>query len=761
MLKKIVLLGASICLGSFVNAQKACGTDDIFQYQKHNDPQIAVRTAQLEQEIQDIIMKKAPDALHKGTGLADSVYHIPVVFHIIHDYGTEYVSDDAIYEEVAGMNRTYSRTSNDTFGVIPPFAGNIPGTSIKYIGKANVVFHLATKDPNGNPTNGITRRRSYLSNAAGEMAKFDVWPTTSYINIWVVRQFGSFNAGAAAYAFYPAMATPYGDGVIALYDYLNRDNTIAHEVGHVLNLSHTWGNTNNPEVACGDDNVDDTPPTQGHNPGTANANCDRNTASAASPIWDTDCAINYSKTYTKAQSLALFGDTLTTFVNYPDTVNAQNIMDYTYCSKMFTYGQILRMRATLNSSVGGRNNLVTPANLTLTGALSAKTNLAPIADYSVDKVFVCANSNSSVRFTNRSWRDTISSVAWTFSNGAAPATSTVLNTQITTFSTPGWVTASITATTNGGTDQVTRSNAVYAADPTAITNPTNYYQEFTANGDVDKYPIFNYYNNSFKWELVNNVGYFDQAAMKFNNFDNRTASAANGFMTPGGNYSDFFTPAFDLSGADIAASGKLTFYSAGAYRTTDPNKMNDTLQVAYSTNCGNSWIQMGVVARGDLASAGMQTASFTPSSQNDWKLNGLPITLGARSNKTFFRFRYKSGTDNAYYSTGTGNNFYLDRINITTNALGISNAELNEKGIILAPNPTNGNAFLTVKGGDNGLANVSVTDITGKVVFRTEARLSNAATQIEIPAAAISVKGMYLVHTITNGKTVTQKLVVY
>ena len=61
----------------------------------------------------------------------------------------------------------------------------------------------------------------------------------------------------------------------------------------------------------------------------------------------------------------------------------------------------------------------------------------------------------------------------------------------------------------------------------------------------------------------------------------------------------------------------------------------------------------------------------------------------------------------------------------------------------------------------NSTADVNVTDVTGKLVYHTSIVRKNTTTEIEIPAAAISVKGMYLVHVVTNGATETQKLVAY
>ncbi len=779
MFKKAILFAGALSVCSVANAQMKCGTDEVYNRLKALNPQIAVTEAQQEQFIYDRVMvhpQGTAGASMRGTAGPDltTIYDIPVVFHVIHNYGPEYVSDNQIYDEIAYINRAYSRTSSDTVGLVPPYNGNIPGTNVKYVGKGNIRFHLATIDPEGKPTTGIVRYYSYLSNNAGDEAKADPWPANRYVNIYLINRFSGSHAGAAAYAYPPSSAAgnPYADGVIGFYDYLGHDNTYAHELGHVFDLQHTWGNTNEPEVACGDDGVDDTPPTRGHNPHAGGSNMDafclRDQAPSTSAIWDTTCSKGYSRSYNAAQLEALYGisATSTTTIDYPDTTNSQNIMDYTYCSKMFTYGQVLRMRAALNSTIAGRNNLWQLSNLTTTGALLPTPDLAPIADFNPNRVFTCANTtgtNGQVSFTNRSWRDTVTSNSWTFTN-ANPATSTTANPANVLFTQIGWADVSLTATSNAGSGSVTKVHAVYAADPTPVS-ASGYFQEFDGD-DTAMYPIFNYYNqNNYKWELYDGRGYFDQKCIRFKNYDPRTTYANNTItQTPGGLFADFFTRGFDLTASQFSSRGILSFYTAGAYRTTRSDRMNDTLEISYSTNCGASWVRLGVIGKSGIATK-YEANEFTPGVIDDWKLQGLNLPAGAKTSKTFFRFRYKPGVDNtaqsSTYGIGTGNHFYLDRINITSNALGVNTAELAARGVTLAPNPTNGAATVTIKGGDRSTATVVVTDIAGKVVYRTEVKLNDQATSVEIPAEPISVKGMYLVQVVSNGNATTQKLVVY
>ncbi|PZF72272.1 T9SS type A sorting domain-containing protein [Taibaiella soli] len=780
--KSILFVSALTCLsGGLVRAQQVCGTDEFYRKYRAEHPEVAVYEKQLQRELLQNMKQLNLQKFARTTNEnEDIVYDVPIVFHIIHDYGAEYVNDTLIYATVQGINEVYSKTNlAQMAGVIPTFAGVIPGTTKDYIGKANIQFHLPTKDPNGNPTHGITRRRSYLASNGDENSKFDQWAPDSYANIWIVARMSANHDRAAAYTvpIPGAAANPYIDGINCLYDYTNRDNTLSHELGHYLSLDHPWGNTNNPDIACGDDGVDDTPPTKGHNPPPAGQ-------SGCTPanLYDTVCTQGYFKKYSYDQMITLYGEIYpglsfnqydsTSFIDYPDTTNSQNVMDYTYCSKMFTYGQTQKMRAALISTVANRNHLFADGNLVATGALESWTDLPPVADFSLgrisgsigdkvpaDKVFGCVNSYT-FTFIDRSWNDTIAGLSWTFSNGAANATAsskTVTN----TFSEPGWVDVTLTATGNNGSGSNTiERKAVYVADLTAI-NPDGYLQEFNP-ADIGNWPMFNYYNNNFKWS-VSKHGMYDTTAICYNNFDPRannayTLATSELLGTPAGDYDDMFTPAFDLSGSQYAANCNLNFMSSSTSRTTVPADMRDSLEIWYSTDCANSWKLLTILSKGALHVQGISEVNYSPAWPADWTLQSINIPAGAKSNKTFFRFRYKPGA--GANGLGSGNNFYMDRLHINNMPTGVNSAMLETAGVTVAPNPTKGNANLYVKGG-SGRAEIQVADIAGKVVYRTQQALNGNVTVIDIPAASIAVKGMYLVQVISNQQTRTEKLVVY
>jgi len=757
--KAILLLSAAAGLGNAAYAQ-VCATDEVHREFIKNNPKVA--------EIQRAMDMEWRGAAYKTTAVEnyeqylDSVYNneisqkliVPVVVHVIHDYGTENVSDNEIYTMMNNLNSVYSAKNSDLSSVIAPFK--------KYIGNANIEFRLAQKDPSGNPTSGITRHLSALTKGGDDQAKMDQWPPNRYLNIWLENVIGRGADGGGivlAYATLPAGAAqyPYSDGVIAAAAYINdATKTIAHEVGHYLNLYHPWNNNQQPvaSAVCGDDEVDDTPPTPGH--------------FSTCPLYDTVCGTGYYKEYTFLKN----GLPVTDTIDYPDTVNVQNIMDYSSCTNMFTKQQVLRMREALKSPVASRNGLIDPITYIATGVLEPRADLAPVADFSVEKpslssergYYMCANIGKDFVFKNQSWRDTVTSVEWSFSNGGYITSSNnpITGNTAVKFTEPGWATITLAATgNNSGTGTVSRQ-AVYVADPNDKINPLNGNMQDFSGDDAKKWPSFNYYNNQTAWEISNVTGYYDNYSIVYKGYDTRLFPS-NLVGSYKGDYDDFFTPAFDLSGM-TTGDCNLNFMSSGVFRTTNADLMNDVLEVAYSIDCGGSWVRMDSLKKARLANKGSYGNPYAPLWLGDWVLQSMNIPTAARTERTFFRFRYKPSVDqsgNPSVHRASGNNFYIDRINVSNFPLGVNTLVNGENTVTLAPNPTTNSSFVVISGSDSKNAEVVVTDITGKVVYRVQEQLGNNITRIEIPASAISVKGVYMVQVVTGAQKRTEKLVVY
>ncbi|MCE3280686.1 MAG: hypothetical protein K0S44_2877 [Bacteroidetes bacterium] len=202
-----------------------------------------------------------------------TVYIIPMVFHVIHTNGSENISDAQIYDQMAILNRDFRMLNSDAAVVSASNSGGIDSAFMTRAADCRIEFRLAQLDPNGNCTNGIDRIYSHKTNNADDNSKLNPWPRDKYLNIWVINTMAS--VGTAGYAYYPGATAgplyPY-DGIIILNDYIGSIGTsnvgssraLTHEIGHYLNLPHTWGSTNDPGVGCGDDGVSDTPVTKGH-----------------------------------------------------------------------------------------------------------------------------------------------------------------------------------------------------------------------------------------------------------------------------------------------------------------------------------------------------------------------------------------------------------------------------------------------------------------------------------------------------------------
>ncbi len=773
-------------------AQNPCYSDEVTKRMMLMHPEIAKYEAefnrQIAENIKKIDLKKAGMRTTLDESGVDSFwYDIPVVLHVIHDYGVknitdgghyinEYLTDDALFTDLVDWNVVYAGANADTSEVITPFK--------KWIGIPHIRIHLATIDPYGKPTKGITRHRSYLTYNAGDQAKFDDWDPTSYINIWFINKMSASNGNAAAYAIFPSAAAsePNADGIISIADYAANQygsfcgKTINHEMGHVFSLYHPWGGNNNAAAgACSDggtDLVDDTPPTIGHMYG----GCTWPTGTGGGPaaIYDTQCARNYYKVYTSADGTA---DSL---VNYPDTTNAQNIMDYTYCAKMFTKGQVVRMHAALNSDVAGRSNLWSASNLARTGALAHRPDLLPVPEFSATNngymQYFTAPGNY-LRFYNKSWNDTVTKVKWNFTNGSLSLVDTIANPNVVssninqTFSQPGWYNVSMTATGNHTGDSTTTwNNCIYVADANA-TPGQNIVEDFDPAGDLAKWPTFNYYNNEFKWEPYTGAGFYDAHCMKYDGYDNRIISALGIYPTTGspyGDFDDFFSIPVDLTSMRTG-NCNLNFWTAGASRSSNSLDINDTLQVFYSTDRAATWHLCATYGRGDVANMGSIPTSFVPTSGSDWVAKTINLDTAARKPYVIFRFRYLPGTImsnpppydgyNSIYSSG--NNFYLDRITFSPYTAAVSSVTTKPMDIVVAPNPTSNNAYVIIKDAGNGTAKINVFDITGKLIYTTSEELMNNEAHIEIPSSAIGTKGVYMVQATTGKQTSTQKLVVY
>lgn len=168
---------------------------------------------------------------------------------------------------------------------------------------------------------------------------------------------------------------------------------------------------------------------------------------------------------------------------------------------------------------------------------------------------------------------------------------------------------------------------------------------------------------------------------------------------PGGEV-DLYLPDVDLS---KAASAQLSYDYAYTYYTGGGQTFYDTIQIAASIDCGETWTEIYYKGGAQLATKAAQSASFTPTTAQ-WKNNTVSLNDFV-GQKATLRFRGISGF---------GNNFYMDNVNIT--ATSSTNNLLNLDGFAVQPNPTNGNSQLRFSLPEAGELQLRVVNVTGAVM---------------------------------------------
>ncbi len=280
-------------------------------------------------------------------------YVLPVVVHIISPPGTPIGQ---------GNNLTNLEVEQGLNYLNQAFANQGPYNTSNGV-DVGIQFCLARRDPNGQPTNGITRDVSPLVNdpmcnpgtnasSDGQIKMISNWDCTQYINIWLVTDLFNANFGCslAGYAYFPGAPCSV-DGIVQESRYWNSiggTTVTAHEVGHYFSLNHTFnGGCTNANCLLDGDQVCDTPPDNS----ASFAPCNTNSCNTDSP-------------------------------DLPD--DNSNYMDYTSCGPVhFTDGQRVRMIAALEMR---RSSLIQSKGCMLLGNYDAAVLDLHISDFCSDTI---------------------------------------------------------------------------------------------------------------------------------------------------------------------------------------------------------------------------------------------------------------------------------------------------------------------------------------------------------------------------------------
>lgn len=610
-------------------SQEKCGTSQF------NQSTVAQSSEQSKARFENWLkaeMFQKQEFSRQQDGQSETVYEIPVVVHVVHK--GESVGDitnipfEQIKNQIDSLNNDFRRLNHDKSDTPGSFAADAADVKIEFV--------LASRDPEGLPTDGIVRvvgnQSSFTINEAIDLAANSYWPAEEYLNIWVA----DLSNGLLGFAKFPISNEPgmdedpnlnrLIDGVFLDYEYfgtgLNADDfsrgrTLTHEVGHWLGLRHIWG-----DGGCGVDDFCTDTPTQG------------SSSSGCPSVSQESCS-----------SVDMF----------------QNFMDYTddVCMNLFTNCQSDRMRTVLENSPRRKELLTSKggeAVIQVANDLGIKSIQSP--------KFGNCNLLLSPEVEVRNYgTNTISSFSVdlmvdevVIETQSITENLDVLQTLFVSFA-PLSVSQDVQEVSfkvnkvNGGVDGNTANDCKWVSTffPAVQSIPFN--EDFTAamSTENDNWQLEKGSTSSISWSYVTAPNLLaDNEAVALSYFEAPVESF--------GTLDYLISPVFDLSGL-VTADIKFKYAYSGY-----PDNFSDALTVVVSTDCGATFPEENILFQkigAELSTTTTTASSFVPTDAGDW----LEVE------KNFGQFAGSSQVVIAFIgSNGGGNNIYVDDIDIFSSA---------------------------------------------------------------------------------------------
>ena len=749
-------------------------------------------------------------ALSKMTNLKteNGVKIIPVVVHVIHDLGGENISDASIQGALDVLNANIN-------GQGANFLSKTPDVFAAVRGDAKVEFRLAKIDPLGNPTTGINRVRSTLTDQpdpANGVKALSYWNSYQYFNIWTVKKFLPQDDGNTmlGYAQFPNSGRMSTDGVVLLSSQMVSGGTLTHEVGHWLGLRHTWG-----DAVCGDDGVKDTPPAR-----------------------DPNFGVNLSDFPYHVGNIGIgagcLGDSMNwageMFVNYMDYSSDPDVT-------MFTIDQNAIMNTTLDGSydestgvsgIGFREYMWSTENVANTGTGDG----FKVPTCTQEASFVVTTGASSlcqgealIFKGNKTMFGTgnVSSFVWDFGDGTSNNSGNNLVSH--TYNSVGSFDATLTVVYNETTEA--RASSLADLDITTASSYDSIVENLIVQGTqaelnalgatniieitLDSLGLYWGINDSSYFrgflEKVTYVAYYVNSCTSSVTKDDFVTVNTTTASSNASSYSYSFETASELNGdwvlsqstniesqwnfnagsntawkweSGTAADGSSSIkvdgdemlfgvsteiiskaYDLSAF-TTPAIKFSwsgaslntfpvNTLAVTYSDNCGESWKSLGTIGAIEASNAGLYTTKFKPNS-SEWKDTVMTKTQLKDSN---IRFKFE------YVVNGSSNNFYLDHIQIGEQASLMIAENTTSLKLSVFPNPAKGNATIVLDNVADKNVAVTLVNILGAEVSKLfSATVVSNYQEISADLTGLE-KGIYFVKVVSNGDVImTDKLIV-
>ncbi|WNJ17371.1 M43 family zinc metalloprotease [Pontibacter sp. G13] len=652
----------------------------------------AVRKAHLQEQVYRNRLESGQLAQISGRSACD-LYVIPVVVHVVFQDPQYDISLAQIQSQLDILNEDYRR---------------IPGTAGDGFGAdARIQFCLATIDPDGNPTTGITRTQSFLSNhliaQEGVLKNLIGWNDSSYLNIWVVQQIlDASGEPILGYATPPWSTSNYLSGLVIAADNFgntgvvlppyDQGRTATHEVGHFLGLYHTFEGGN----VCAGSHVD---------------NClqegDRvcDTPAESQPKFGCPASPGNSCLESPCDQV----DPFRNFMNYVDDV----------CMNEFTQGQVDRMHFFLSDASSPRSMLSTPQNLSATGCVQASlTEHPPIAGFGADRIAL--KVGESLQLSDES---TGCITQWQWSFPGANISQSTSSAPVVSYFQAGLYPITQVVSNAAGADTLERHQFVVVSD---TFRGFPWYQSFETAGPVPDW-VAGGLSDSLNWQQTDLAAIDGLHSMYIRGFEADLCGAR----------ADLISEPISLP---VGEAVGLSFRYAYQIRTVHAADADELLVQIEDTMTGafidTLWWESGF----DLATVpgALETGEFIPQNAADWRQ--IALDLGDYTASTPLRIRFR------FLGKG-GQNLYLDEFK-TLGVNPVDPTHPSQWNLKVAPNPMKSEGRIFIQAPSAQVVHVQLFDLSGKSVDVSRSYQTEPGT-IEIPFPdhwnSLS-PGMYVLH---------------
>jgi hypothetical protein len=633
-------------------ARERCGTMEALERWFNQNP------AAREQYLRNVEEGQRQAAAYRESGASQSyrqqaIVTIPVVVHLVLPANRQaQVTNADVIWQINKLNEDFAGDNADSTNATNFY--NIRGRS-------QIRFCLASQDPAGNPTNGINRVYSTITDFSSatvgaiknsSSCGADSWDPNRYFNIWVAQStsllgIATFpNTGVAGEQGIALALDGFSNNPVYVNPAFNKGRTAVHEAGHYFGLYHSWGDDG---TACTGDDFRQLPASICVLPAGLLAGDTPNQAGPTS-----GCPTGVRTDLCSAVSPGF---------------NYQNYMDYTddACYSMFTKKQVERAEYVLNTcrtSLLGSNGcapvtlfnndaspkLMSPGNSCFPGGIGSTFCQNTTFNAQVMLFNLGSNTLNSVRLNAQVGSGPITTFDYT-----TPLTSlnqvlvTIPN--ISTGTASGTVELKIfTSNPNGGADgrgsnDTARINITVTAGGGGATSVTEGFE--SATFPPTGWTLQNPNAGSLTWvrtTAARNSG----TASAYINYYNYTTTGHMDYLV---------SPIVNIQDADSIVVTFARAYKRYGTGTT----FSDTLLIQAATQCGATTFPITAWKKGgtDLStSPGTNTGNWFPLA-TDWATERIDLKpfIAAGQTSLIVAFAGKNGF---------GQNLFLDDINIRT-----------------------------------------------------------------------------------------------